>query len=134
MDHAMVGLGLPTGLPVAYPLMAPDGSNAVQLTTDADTDSQPAWSPDGTRLAFVSTRTGVVEIWRMNFDGSGQQQHTAEAAVDVDPEWSPDGTKIAFTSTRDGNSNIYVMLSDGSAPTRYTTEPASDEFPSWRAG
>ena len=64
---------------------------------------QPAWSPDGTKIAFTSNRDGNYEIYTMNADGTGQTSLTNNAAYDFDPAWSPDGTKIAFTSDRDGN-------------------------------
>ena len=84
-----------------------------------------------TKLAFVSTRDGNIEIYGMNPDGSGQTRLTNNAAFDYDPSWSPDGTKIAFLSFRDGNREIYVMNADGTNPTRLTNNAALDAIPSW---
>lgn len=53
-------------------LMNADGSDQVQLTTDPADDFGPAWSPAGTRIAFVSTRTGVANVYVMNADGTHQ--------------------------------------------------------------
>ena len=61
----------------------------------------PAWSPDGTRLAFTSTRDGNSELYVMNRDGSGLRRLTNSPAIDSTPTWSPTGTQIAFTSDRD---------------------------------
>lgn len=72
-----------------------DGGNA-QLIADADR-SQPAWSPDGSRIAY-SKHSAPNQIWTMAADGSDQQLVTAHGSFVRDPVWSPDGTKIAFVS------------------------------------
>jgi Tol biopolymer transport system component len=103
-----------------------------QLTTDPADDYDAAVSPDGTKIAFASERSGCVDIYVMNADGSGQTQLTETGfAIDWSPAWSPDGTKIAFTSYRDGNAEIYVMKADGSNETRLTDNPATDHQPAW---
>jgi len=86
-------------------VMNSDGSGQRNLTNNSAGDSQPAWSPDGTKIAFTRG-----EIFVMNADGSGQ---TGLGAVGEDPAWSPDGTKIAFA----GGGEIFVMNADGSNQT-----------------
>ncbi len=66
-----------------------DGSGLTRLTDNLATDSGPAWSPDGTRIAFGSTRDGNNEIYVMNADGSGQTRLTNNPAGDFIPAWSP---------------------------------------------
>ena len=77
--------------------------------------SDPVWSPDGRKIAFVrlNTRLGVYVV---NADGSGVRNLTPKpmGAAYTAPAWSPDGRKIAFASERDGNSEIYLMNADGS--------------------
>lgn len=68
-------------------LMDADGSNLVRLTDDPADDDHPTWSPDGSRLAFVSWRTGNAEIWIMNLDGSGATNVTNHPAEDWDVVW-----------------------------------------------
>ena len=81
----------------------------------------PAWSPDGTKIAFTSSRDGNFEIYVMGTDGSNPTRLTDNNADDGSPAWSPDGTKIAFDTDRnDGSNEIYVMAADGSSPTRLT--------------
>ena len=103
--------------------MNADGSDQRRLTNNAWSDAQPAWSPDGTKIAFVSGG-----IHSMNADGSGDTQLAADG---TDPAWSPDGAKIAFVSQRDGSAEIYSMNADGSGEIRLTSNSASDARPAW---
>jgi Tol biopolymer transport system component len=74
-----------------------DGSGAHNVTNAPGyDDDSAAWSPDGTKIAFVRFFGGAGEIFVMNADGSGQTDLTNSPANDGDPSWSPDGTKIAF--------------------------------------
>jgi Tol biopolymer transport system component len=94
--------------------------------------SDPVWSPDGRRLAFVrlNTRHGVYVI---NADGSGVRNLTPKprGAIYAAPAWSPDGRKIAFASERDGNSEISIMNANGSGQRNLTLDPAYDGDPGW---
>jgi len=63
----------------------------------------------GTKIWFVSDRTGHKEIWSMDPDGSNQKQFTRYASISVTPAVSPDGTKIAFTSYYRGNPGIFIF-------------------------
>ena len=62
----------------------------------------PAWSADGSRIAFTSSRDGNQEIYYMNRDGSGLRRVTNSPTIDVTPTWSPTGQQIAFVSDRTG--------------------------------
>ena len=113
-------------------VMNADGSGQTNLTNNAAADSAPAWSSDGTQIAFTSNRdAGNFDIYKMNADGSGQTRLTTDGSEDAFPAWSPDGTRIAFRSVRDGNQEIYVMFANGSLQTRLTFNTASDAFPNW---
>ncbi len=123
--------------------MNEDGSNQTNLTKNAARDHQAAVSPDGSKIAFVSTRAGEgpwnPEIYVMNADGSNQQRITRNdesngyyRAVDEAPAWSPDGTKLAFMSQRNGNPEIYTMDADtGDNVENLTNNQAYDTGPSW---
>ena len=73
----------------------------------------PAWSPDGTKIAFTSNRDGNPEIYIMNSDGSNLRRMTNNPSIDVTPTWSPSGNQIAWVSDRTGSPKIYVMNADG---------------------
>ncbi len=106
-----------------------DALNLINLTNNPSNNSTARFSPDGTKIAFLSDRDGNSEIYIMNTDGSAQTNLTNNPAGDYNPEFSPDGTKIAFYSDRDGASEIYIMNTDGSAQTNLTNNPAADYNP-----
>ena len=92
----------------------------LNLTQHAASDWDPAWSPDGRRIAFMSDRDGNTGIYVMDDDGTNLTKLTQHDASDWDPAWSPDGRRIAFRSDRDGNYGIYVMDDDGTNLTKLT--------------
>ena len=112
-------------------VMNVDGSGFDNLTRDPGSDFAPAWSPDGKRIVFVSSRDGNSEIHAMNADGSDVARLTRSTSTDDQPDWSPDGDKIAFRSKRDGNYEIYVMDADGTEQTNLTRNRGHDYGPTW---
>jgi Tol biopolymer transport system component len=89
------------------------------------------WSPDGTTIAFGSTRGGNYDIWVLPVSGGIPVQLTHDPAFDMRPEWSPDGSRIAFVSDRTGNFEIWCMASTGEDPTRVTFGPGAKFDSSW---
>ena len=110
-----------------------DGGNLARLTNHPADDTDPAWAPEGSRIAFVSTRDGYPEIYVMSITG-GQVINISNAPYSSEhgPTWSPDGGRIAFYSDRDAGWNIHVMGSDGSDVIRLTSGQSNDQVPAWR--
>jgi len=112
-------------------VMNPDGSGITPITAGPEFEANPAWSPDGTKIAF--DLNGDVHV--MNADGSGVVNLTSGSfGSDHSPTWSSDGTKIAFVSSRSGTLGIkiYVMNADGSDVTPLTTDTTTtDGEPAW---
>src|SRR3990170_282849 len=109
-------------------------SGSMSLTSVLPWDGFPAWSPDGSRVAYYAPSPGERlnrDIYVAAADGSEVEDLTDNPdnpAEDSLPSWSPDGSLIAFYSDRDGNGEVYTMPADGSDATRLTRNPAVD-FP-----
>jgi dipeptidyl aminopeptidase/acylaminoacyl peptidase len=114
--------------------MNPDGSNPTNLSNNPGNDFDPAWSPDGTKIAFTRFNSdGTRKIYVMNADGSNQTDLSTTGHSDA-AAWSPDGTRIAFSSDRDTNgiAEIYTMNPDGSNPTNISNSSEGEFFPDWQ--
>ncbi len=119
--------------------MNADGSGVQRVNRDTDSfESEPAWSPDGTQLAFISNRSIIENTFDGRFNifildtASGTQRLLSDfGGSNSSPDWSPDGTKIAFQSTVDENLEIYTISPDGTDLINLTNNPASDYTPAW---
>jgi Tol biopolymer transport system component/predicted Ser/Thr protein kinase len=110
------------------------GGATDRLITSSLQDFSPAYSPDGSRIAFTSNRSGeTFEIWVADADGGGPVRLThMPESMQGSANWSPDGKWIAFDSfDANGEEHIYVIESGGGQPRRITSEPSTDCIPSW---
>jgi TolB protein len=95
-------------------LTDPDGSSVVPLTTGFY-DVSPAWSPDGTMLAFRRDVPGVGnKIWVVGIDGAGLHELSDYSGNQFAPSWSPDGDWVAFTSENASGQPLLIARTDGS--------------------
>jgi len=93
---------------------------------------EPDLSPDGSRIAFVSTRSGSEEIWVAAADGSGMKRLTSFRGARLErPRWSPDARRIVFSARVPARSDLYAVSADGGAPERLTDEKTDAVAPSW---
>ncbi len=90
-----------------------------QLTSGAGNNTQPAVSPDGSTVAFVSDRDGLRHIWLIDTEGRTLGRLT-NGNDDGAPSWSPDGKRIAYRSYGEGNPYIYTIDAAGGSPFRVT--------------
>jgi Tol biopolymer transport system component len=113
-------------------VMNPDGTDQVRLTTSPEWDIWPLWSPDGSKIAFESTRDGDFEVYVMNTDGSGQVNVTnAPGTADAPDDWSPDGSRIVITRGWGAEGEVFVVNADGSEPVNLTDSPGFDGAADW---
>jgi TolB protein len=96
---------------------------------------QPAISPDGTKIAYGSTRNGeAMDIYVVNRDGSGERRLTNNKSSEGSPAWSPAGNLIAFTSDRAGSLQIFTMTPDGGGTRRVENSCSHCDRPTFAPG
>jgi TolB protein len=103
-------------------------AGTVQVTGLENT--YPAWSPDGARIVFESTRDGPdADIFVMNADGTNVVQLTHNDVPDSTPAFTPDGASVVYASEQDGNLDVFIMRADGSQERNLTRHPGTDGHP-----
>lgn len=114
-------------------LYSPIYKNTRQLTTLKGANYDPAWSPTGEWIAFVSTDPGGDEIYRVDPTGAVSQRLTFNTwEWDKHPAWSPDGSQIVFYSNRDsGRRQLWIMNADGTGQRNLSSNEYNDWDPIW---
>jgi Tol biopolymer transport system component len=123
----------------------PGDGGATRLTDAPGVDGDAAWSPDGSRLVFVSDRDRngrclfhdcagfATEVYVMNADGGAQRRVTRTTALEAFPAWSPDGSRLVFARIADDNDDyeLFAINADGTCERQLTDNDAWDWTPSW---
>jgi TolB protein len=106
-----------------------DGSSNIAISKGMGSSYNPKFSPDGTKLAFVSDKTGKYEVYVYYIDGSGIRQLTNKNGDTIEFDWSPDSRKIVFESMRESVSSINVIDVETGETTNLTGEKANNINP-----
>ena len=108
------------------------GGPARRITYSTKKNRGPAFSPDGTRLAFQSDRSGREQIWICDVGGGDLKQVSSfEGRSSGTPNWSPDGTRIVADTRVDGHGDIFIFDINSETSMRLISHPADDIVPSW---
>jgi Tol biopolymer transport system component len=112
--------------------MDADGRNVRRLTQDAAAETEPVWTPDGSRIIYTRTPVkGISQLVSVRADGTDPRPLTASTGGNSSPDVSADGRRIAFVSTRDGNPEIYEMGVEGGEARRITKTSDRESSPRW---
>jgi Tol biopolymer transport system component len=142
----VLGLGAPSGDPqqivfarvfpqpgqIGLFIAAPDGGGERPLVAPADTDYDPAWSPDGASIVFTSERNGSADLYRVKRDGGGLERLTDSPSYDDQAAFSPDGKQLVFVSTRSGGTaDLWTLDLQTRHAKPLTSGPGGDFRPAW---
>jgi TolB protein len=108
-----------------------DGARPIVLLESREPVLAPAWSPDGSEIAYVSFETGRPAIYRQELATGRREQLTNFKGLNGSPAWSPDGNSMAMVLSKDGSADIYVMNLATRKLTRLTRHYAIDTEPTW---
>jgi TolB protein len=108
-----------------------DGARPIVLLESREPVLAPAWSPDGSEIAYVSFETSRPAIYRQNLVTGAREQLTNFKGLNSSPAWSPDGNTMAMVLSKDGSPDIYLMDMASKRLTRATRHYAIDTEPTW---
>jgi TolB protein len=111
------------------------GGAEQRLTTTTANETQPALSPDGRYIAYLSDESGVPKLWMSAADGTNPQPLTAgfgfAGSVEASPSWAPPGDRLVFVSTAGGTAGLYIVDAAGGTPTPLVADTSANVEPTW---
>ena len=113
------------------------GGAARRLTTTTANETQPALSPDGRHIAYLSDESGVPKLWLCAADGTNPEPLTTgfgfAGSIEASPSWSPSGDRLVFVSTANGHAGLFILTLGAGAPTPLLADSSTAVEPSWSA-
>ena len=113
-----------------YQMRAPGPPTLVPVVTDSGSNIQAVLSPDRTRLAFSSNRSGSYDLYVSDPDGGRPRRLTSAPGNEGEPAWTPDGSKLVYTATTGTNTQIAIIPVDGGESRQLTIASAGNHSPS----
>jgi len=111
------------------------GGAEQRLTTTTANETQPALSPDGRYIAYLSDESGVPKLWMSAADGTNPQPLTAgfgfAGSVEASPSWAPPGDRLVFVSTAGGTAGLYIVDAAGGTPAPLVADTSANVEPTW---
>lgn len=108
-----------------------DGENASTVLDSGEPVMSPAWSPNGSQLAYVSFEGERPQVYVQDLASGNRRSVASYPGINGAPAWSPDGSRLALTLSKDGNPEIYVLNLRSGALTRLTNNAAIDTESAW---
>jgi len=106
-----------------------------RLTTTPANETQPALSPDGRHVAYLSDESGVPKLWMCAADGTNPEPLTTgfgfAGSIEASPSWAPSGDRLVFVSTANGHAGLFILTLGGGAPTPLVADSSTAVEPSW---
>jgi TolB protein len=111
---------------------APPKNSSPKLISKANKESSaPAWSPDGTKLAYCSMANGIRQIWIYDFEKNQEKQLTSGAGNKENPAWASNSLHLVFNSTGSSGSDLYIVNLNQTNAVKITSGIGEKRFPNW---
>jgi len=111
------------------------GGTERRLTSSAANETQPALSPDGRQIAYLSDESGVPKLWMSAADGTNRQPLTAgfgfAGSIEASPSWAPSGDRLVFVSTAQGNAGLFQLVIGTGAVSALVQDSTPNVEPAW---
>jgi len=115
--------------------VAATGGVERRLTTTAANETQPALSPDGRHIAYLSDESGVPKLWMSAADGTNPEPLTAgfgfAGSIEASPSWAPSGDRLVFVSTANGLAGLFILTLGAGVPSPLVADSSTAVEPSW---